>query len=798
MLFSLSSWIALIATLLCTLRAVYLDKWATADLQGSSVHESPRNVEGPNRWTMSDGNVAIGTEPDNIFYFVQLSDLHISQFQSKGYTIHFLHFLKSALPTISPEFVVVTGDLTDAKDARRITSSQHLAEWKVYEKALSESGVVDGWYDLRGNHDCFDVPGWYDTANMYKDYAVSSRRLEEGQGVYEWEISKGTGKYKFVAFDACPKRGPSRPFNFFGYMPSSGMNRLADSIIGPEDREPYNHTMVFAHYPTTTVAFGTSDDGYTYTDLANQFSVYFCGHLHKLLGGLGDALKGYDPKTHSLELELGDMKDHASYRIVAVDHDLISFVDVNLPLPQIPFTAPNIPKAIDGESILPESIDMPPVVLITNPKEAKWILQYKEPVARIAQSKALRFLIFTQEQDPNSLRVEITIDGIEHPYPAQYKGVGDPNGIGQGYTPLWTSEWDPQNFNDMEEHTLRITVTDSAGRQGVDENVFKVNGARIDINGGPGEWIIWSKLSLSLKRCCILVIGSILALLLIPKLYSDYTPIGSPRYTSAARDPILKRIHTLSKEPHTLANRTRYHVWLWTLRCIDLPRNMPVVWAGTLIYTLMLISLPWFKGEFIPVAQKSEDRYGLFYLSGLRISDEWVPLADTWMFALFEIIFGLAAFVVIWIWRATDSADLHCSGTSRIRTLNERAWFKALVVIMWLWRASEVLALGSFYGGVWPTLVQNSIIWWLLFAGVAIATGKDGIFVRRSVKERNSSIWGRCIICHKTTTDQEEDDTRRSLLDNIDDDPGSHSSSSSSTTESLQGFNVIKVRKSRK
>lgn len=41
-----------------------------------------------------------------------------------------------------------------------------------------------------------------------------------------------------------PKRGPSRPFNFFGYMPSSGMNRLADSIIGPKDREPYNHTMI--------------------------------------------------------------------------------------------------------------------------------------------------------------------------------------------------------------------------------------------------------------------------------------------------------------------------------------------------------------------------------------------------------------------------------------------------------------------------------------------------------------------------------------------------------------------------
>jgi hypothetical protein len=233
----------------------------------------------------------------------------------------------------------------------------------------------------------------------------------------------------------------------------------------------------------------------------NGFQRYH-SHLCLLLG-LGDALKGYDPKTHSLELELGDMKDHASYRIVAVDHDLISFVDVNLPLPQIPFTAPQIPKAIDGESILPEAIDMPPVVLITNPKEAKYILQYKEPVARIAQSEALRFLVFTQEQDPNSLNIDITIDDIQHPYPAQYKGVGNTNGIGQGYMPLWISEWDPQSFNDMEEHTLRITVTDSAGRQGVDESVFKVNGARIDINGGPGEWIIWTKLSLSVRTCLV-------------------------------------------------------------------------------------------------------------------------------------------------------------------------------------------------------------------------------------------------------------------------------------------------------
>jgi hypothetical protein len=233
-----------------------------------------------------------------------------------------------------------------------------------------------------------------------------------------------------------------------------------------------------------------------------SYDAIFVFYLHMLIyfdTGLGNELKGYNVKTHSLELELGDMKDHAMYRIVAVDHDLISFVDVELPLPQIPFSAPEIPKAIEGKRLLPDKIDMPPVVLITNPKDARWILQYKEPVARIVQSRALRFLVFAGEADPDSLQVEITMDGIAHPYPAQYKGKGDPNGIAEGYMPLWISEWDPQNFNDMEEHVLRITVTDSHGRKGVDESIFKVNGARIDINGGAGEWIIWTKFSFSVS-----------------------------------------------------------------------------------------------------------------------------------------------------------------------------------------------------------------------------------------------------------------------------------------------------------
>lgn len=102
-----------------------------------------------------------------------------------------------------PNFVVVTGDLTDAKDVRRITSQQYLEEWLVYKQAIAE-GVPEGmpWYDMRGNHDCFDLPSWQSRANLYRTYGASAQRVQDGQGIYTWQLENSFGRYRFVAIDA--------------------------------------------------------------------------------------------------------------------------------------------------------------------------------------------------------------------------------------------------------------------------------------------------------------------------------------------------------------------------------------------------------------------------------------------------------------------------------------------------------------------------------------------------------------------------------------------------------------------
>ncbi|KAI7851580.1 Metallo-dependent phosphatase-like protein [Circinella umbellata] len=457
-------WTWLFIIFICSLRACYLHWLSTSELRtkGSGVVPWYRfhQPTSPQKKSLSseNDNIVIDNTSSNLFYFIQISDLHLSKYRARGHTLHFLHFVRSILPIVKPNFVVVTGDLTDAKDIRRITSQQYKEEWDVYRQTIEQGAQYMPWYDMRGNHDCFDLPSWQSHVNFYRTHGKSADLMEAGQGIYEWQLTPSYGKYRFVAIDACPKRGPSRPFNFFGYLTSKTMDRLAD-ILQPESN--YNHTFVFSHYPTTTMVFG-----------------------------LGEILKWYDPNGHSLELELGDMMVHGVYRIVAVDHDMISFVDVELPRKQLELHTTN-PIQANGDILWPARIHPAPIILITNPKDARYALPHKEPLHRIQQSQHIRFLIF-DDQAPEDLEVSIMIDGEPHPVAATRsisKATNQPHD-----PPLWTAPWNPSQLNQASLHTIEIRVTTADGQVGKSSIVFRLDNHRAKIAGGPGEFIISSNM----------------------------------------------------------------------------------------------------------------------------------------------------------------------------------------------------------------------------------------------------------------------------------------------------------------
>jgi hypothetical protein len=161
-----------------------------------------------------------GSSKENIFWFVQLSDLHLSIKGDPGRSRYrdLILFCNGTVRTIDPSFLLVTGDLTDAKLADQVRSQQFREEWEMYSSLLKETGILNHypWLDLRGNHDAFDVVSFNHSSNFYKSYRRAHTHRDTESYVYTHTTA--FGKYSFVGLDATPPLGPRRPFNFFGIV----------------------------------------------------------------------------------------------------------------------------------------------------------------------------------------------------------------------------------------------------------------------------------------------------------------------------------------------------------------------------------------------------------------------------------------------------------------------------------------------------------------------------------------------------------------------------------------------------
>lgn len=121
----------------------------------------------------------------DVFPFLHISDLHINKFAFNNSALGLERFVEDFLPVISPAFVVVTGDLTDAKDANHYISKQHVEEWEKLESILKRANTTWGgtWIDIRGNHDAFDVgarnshSGYFSSFFMHHFSCFESNRL---------------------------------------------------------------------------------------------------------------------------------------------------------------------------------------------------------------------------------------------------------------------------------------------------------------------------------------------------------------------------------------------------------------------------------------------------------------------------------------------------------------------------------------------------------------------------------------------------------------------------------------------
>ncbi|KAJ2338158.1 hypothetical protein GGH92_007298, partial [Coemansia sp. RSA 2673] len=239
-----------LVTLLCWLYGFHLYTEANRPLQDRSLGFSVSNTLAR---PSLDHIPVLDDSNDGILTFIHASDIHISKYVPQGGLIHFLHFLHTAVPLISPRLVTITGDLTDGKDQQKLISLQQIDEWKAYERALDSSGVKDRfngtfYRDQRGNHDCFNVFASDSADNYFNTYSAAKE-----VGGYYLEIKESFGSYAFVASDGCPRHGFARPLNFFGYLDAQGMQLLEGRLTRARTA---NHTFLLNHYPVSTMLYG--------------------------------------------------------------------------------------------------------------------------------------------------------------------------------------------------------------------------------------------------------------------------------------------------------------------------------------------------------------------------------------------------------------------------------------------------------------------------------------------------------------------------------------------------------------
>lgn len=367
---------------------------------------------------------------NHLVWFIHISDLHLSEFRDPTRTIQLLDFANNTVSVINPAVVLASGDLTDAKNINIFSSKQNIYEWLVYKDILHSTNVINKtvWLDIRGNHDCYNVAG--DKENLYKRYSIQGRYHD---GSYTYVHKYGFDTIAFIAIDACPVPGPKWPFNFFGSITDSEMYRL--ERLEATSHTENNYTVWFGHYPTSCIQ---SPKPGIRNLMGRRGLAYMCGHLHTAWGLV--------PRMHirhatgSLELELGDWKEHRIFRVAAVDHGMLSFTDVKY--------------------------DSWPIILITNPQRA--LYSRIEPSHLSRHSSHIRMLIWSPAP---IIEARVWVD-ISNKW-MQLNQIGDGS--------LYVSNWNSSNV-EKGLHTLKVFAKDANDREATVHMKFSFDGSLIPLS----------------------------------------------------------------------------------------------------------------------------------------------------------------------------------------------------------------------------------------------------------------------------------------------------------------------------
>nr|CDS15018.1 transmembrane protein 62 [Echinococcus granulosus] len=533
---------------------------------------------------------------DRLFWFAQLSDLHLSQFQDKGRTLDFSRLCSVHVPVIVPDIVVVSGDITDAKFPNMRGSRQFEVEWAKYENTVRKfcASPRTIWLDMRGNHDNFNVPSVFHPENYFRQHSVDGLNFTQS---YMITHRKPFGTYSFIAMDACPSPGIKRPLNFFGLI-TPELTRSLQSFSARAHGS--NQTFWFGHYPTSTII---SPDFDLRGLISKTAYCYLCGHLHSLMN-VAPHMYTVQPQGF-LELELADWRDGRFFRVIAVDNDLVSFVDVQ----------------VHGNEA-----EQWPIVLVTNPKDAAFLLPNKEPANRILRSTHIRILAWSKYP---IIRVSVTVDG-------EYLGDAKP-GVRHDATsttnsPLFVLPWDPTALAKrgppvgMSAHSIKVVCEDAHNNVRTVQQSFTLDGTTRWNFGGFQSFILLSNQNSNLKVAFYLIWSFPFFTLIIARLFGR-----SLFYGRVCED-------------------------FCQLEGLREVANSNIIFTGFICYLVYILFGPIFMGYLL------DDSFGYVFTFGVFVYNTFIPEGTTYLVEIIQQLLFTYPLLLLLIQRMRASRKLHCLG----------------------------------------------------------------------------------------------------------------------------------------
>jgi Icc-related predicted phosphoesterase len=551
----------------------------------------------------------IDKSDNNILYWVQISDIHINM-EEKSQLDAFESFCNETIQTVSPNFVIATGDIIDGEKVEHHQRFQKEEEYQFFRNTLDSNNMNDSfWYSTVGNHEKYNVEHNY---SLYHKYISNETD-------YTFSVNTTFGKYRFVNIDTTQVVGTANPFNLFGEMNETKLNTIESLISEPASN--FNQTIFTGHHPVTQQYMDRSTSGKNLNDLMNEAetTAYLTGHVHRE--------DFYRMDGEIIEIMAPSFTDFTAYRICAIDNDIFSFSE-----------------AIQGNW---------PAGIITNPTDSRFY-STRSPLIKMRTDQELRTLIF--DPNPSTISAVAKIDGVS---------IGNlTNKEGN----LWTINWDPSKYS-SKKHTLTIEIISSSGKdtQEIEFNLSDFTPTRVS---SLGYWVLNAPLQIFTMLFAATFFLIAFGRLAFPKIWAKMNPEKYETYAKSLHGIGEDEFNTFFKKHFTkhwvqaasLPTRVKVllmslpilylfapvinaevlpdqlgYIWLWGMRISGTFLHTFYTFIFVGIYLISFLQLEWFVTR-----RYNNPDMNLFGKLSFLLSIAWL-IGITWFLVIY---FGFGVILV--------------------------------------------------------------------------------------------------------------------------------------------------------